>query len=38
MDKLASQNLADRNPHPFIKFFFFDHPAIDDRIRLARSL
>jgi STE24 endopeptidase len=38
MDKLASQNLADRNPHPFIKFLFFDHPPIDDRIKLARSL
>jgi STE24 endopeptidase len=38
MDKLANQNLADRNPRPFIKFFFFDHPPIDERIKLARSL
>jgi STE24 endopeptidase len=38
MDKLANQNLADRNPQPFIKFFFFDHPPIDERIKLARSL
>jgi STE24 endopeptidase len=38
MDKLATQNLADRDPHPAIKFFFFDHPSIDDRIKLARSL
>ncbi|MFA4989663.1 MAG: M48 family metallopeptidase [Candidatus Omnitrophota bacterium] len=38
MDKLASQNLADRNPHPIIKFFFFDHPPIDERIRMAKSL
>ena len=37
MDKLASQNLADRNPHPVIKFFFFDHPPIDERINLAKS-
>ncbi|MCM8797272.1 MAG: M48 family metallopeptidase, partial [Candidatus Omnitrophica bacterium] len=37
MDKLASQNLADRNPHPIIKFFFFDHPPIDERIALARQ-
>jgi len=36
MDKLSLQNLADRNPHPVIKFFFFDHPAIDERIALAR--
>ena len=38
MDKLAAQNLADRNPHPLIKFFFFDHPPIDERIALAKSL
>ena len=38
MNKLADQNLADRSPHPLIKFFFFDHPAIDERIALARSL
>lgn len=28
MEKLSKQNLADRNPHPMIKFFFFDHPPI----------
>jgi len=37
MNKLASQNLADRNPHPVIKFFFFDHPPIDERIKSAES-
>jgi len=37
MEKLASQNLADRNPHPIIKFFFFDHPPIDERILRAGS-
>ncbi len=37
MDKLAAQNLADRNPHPLIKLFFFDHPSIDERIKSARS-
>jgi len=35
MNKLAGQNLADRSPHPLIKFFFFDHPPIDERIKLA---
>jgi len=35
MNKLAGQNLADRNPHPIIKFFFFDHPPIDERIALG---
>lgn len=38
MDKLANQNLADRNPHPLIRFYFFSHPAIDERIAMARSM
>ena len=37
MSKLATQNLADTHPHPIIKFFFFDHPPIDERIEMAKS-
>jgi STE24 endopeptidase len=37
MNKLSVQNLADRNPHPIIKFFFFDHPSIDERITFAKE-
>lgn len=37
MDKLASQNLADRKPSRLIKIFFFDHPPIDERIAIARA-
>jgi STE24 endopeptidase len=37
MEKLAAQNLADRSPHPLIKFFFFTHPPIDERIEIAKS-
>ncbi|MCX7927763.1 MAG: M48 family metallopeptidase [Candidatus Omnitrophica bacterium] len=37
MEKLARDNLADRNPHPFIKFIFFDHPSIEERITAAYS-
>jgi STE24 endopeptidase len=37
MEKLASQNLADRSVHPLIKAYFFDHPPIDERIALARN-
>lgn len=37
MEKLAAQNLADKNPHPVIKFFFFDHPSADERIAMAKS-
>ena len=37
MEKLSLQNLADRKPHPIIKFFFFDHPPIDERIQSAQE-
>jgi len=37
MDKMSLQNLSDRNPHPAIKFFFFDHPPIDERINMAQE-
>jgi STE24 endopeptidase len=36
MEKLASQNLADRNPGMLVKIFFFDHPPIDERINMAK--
>lgn len=36
MNKLADQNLADRDPHPVIKFFFFDHPPINERLDSAK--
>lgn len=37
MKKLAEQNLADTRPHPLIKFFFYDHPPIAERIEMAES-
>ncbi|MCX5711259.1 MAG: M48 family metallopeptidase [Candidatus Omnitrophica bacterium] len=37
MDKLGEQNLADRKPHPLIKFYFFDHPPIDERIDMVKE-
>lgn len=37
IDKLADQNLADRKPHPLIKLFFFDHPPISERIKMAEN-
>ncbi|MCX5696627.1 MAG: M48 family metallopeptidase [Candidatus Omnitrophica bacterium] len=36
MEKLAAQNLADRNPSKLIKIYFFDHPPIDERIAMGR--
>lgn len=37
MEKLSIQNLADINPHPLIKFYFFDHPSIEERIIMAKK-
>ncbi|MDD5439316.1 MAG: M48 family metallopeptidase [Candidatus Omnitrophica bacterium] len=38
MDKLASLNLADRNPPALIKYLFYDHPTIEERINMAKGI
>ncbi len=35
MDKLAEQNLAERNPSRWVEWFFHSHPAVSRRIRAA---
>ncbi len=35
MEKLATQNLSNRDPHPLIEFFLYSHPSISKRIRAA---
>jgi STE24 endopeptidase len=35
MNRLAEMNLADPDPHPFIEWYFYDHPAIYKRIASA---
>lgn len=37
MEKLASINLADREPHPLIEFIFYSHPSINRRISAAKG-
>lgn len=32
LNKLTDQNLGDREPHPFIEWFFYSHPSIRKRI------
>ncbi|MCH8069529.1 MAG: M48 family metallopeptidase [Candidatus Marinimicrobia bacterium] len=32
LEKLAEQNLADRDPHPVVEFLFHSHPSIKHRI------
>ena len=37
MNKLAEQNLADREPNRLIEFLFYDHPPISKRIDMAKN-
>ena len=32
LEKLTEQNLGDKNPHPFVEWFFYSHPSIKNRI------
>ncbi|MGE5797224.1 MAG: M48 family metallopeptidase [Ignavibacteria bacterium] len=32
LEKLTQQNLGDKDPHPFIEWFFYSHPSIKNRI------
>jgi len=38
MDKLAEQNLSERKPPLWAKIFFYDHPPIEERIKVAKNL
>jgi len=31
LDKLTEQNLGDKEPHPFVEWFFYSHPSITKR-------
>jgi Zn-dependent protease with chaperone function len=37
MARLATLNLAERDPHRLEEFFLYSHPAIDRRIAHARQ-
>jgi STE24 endopeptidase len=37
MNKLADQNLAERNPSRFVEWFFHSHPAISRRVAAAEA-
>jgi len=32
LEKLTEQNLGDKDPHPFVEWFFYSHPSIKKRI------
>ena len=38
LERLATLNLADRRPHPWIEFVFHSHPSIEKRIQFIRRL
>jgi Zn-dependent protease with chaperone function len=37
MNKLAEQNLAERNPSKWVEWFFHSHPAIARRVAAAEA-
>ncbi|MBA4407167.1 peptidase [bacterium] len=37
LEKITEQNLGDREPHPFIEWFFYSHPSIKNRIAFLQS-
>ncbi|HEY6436160.1 MAG TPA: M48 family metallopeptidase [Ignavibacteriaceae bacterium] len=32
LEKLTEQNLGDKEPHPFVEWFFYSHPSIKNRL------
>jgi len=38
LNKLTDQNLADRDPHPFVEWYFYSHPSVGNRERNIISL
>jgi STE24 endopeptidase len=37
LEKLNEQNLGDKEPHPFVEWFFYSHPSIKKRIGAIRE-
>ncbi|MDP4114686.1 MAG: M48 family metallopeptidase [Bacteroidota bacterium] len=38
LEKLTEQNLGDKDPHPFVEWFFYSHPSIKNRISAIKSI
>jgi STE24 endopeptidase len=38
LEKLTDQNLGDKEPHPFVEWFFYSHPSIKSRINAIDNL
>jgi STE24 endopeptidase len=37
LEKLTEQNLGDKDPHPFVEWFFYSHPSIQNRINAVKK-
>jgi len=37
LEKLTEQNLGDKEPHPFVEWFFYSHPSIKNRIKAIKE-
>lgn len=37
LEKLTEQNLADKDPHPFVEWFFYSHPSVKNRINAIEN-
>lgn len=37
LEKLTEQNLGDKEPHPFVEWFFYSHPSIKNRINSIKQ-
>jgi len=38
LEKLTDQNLGDKEPHPFVEWFFYSHPSIKSRLNAIDEL
>jgi STE24 endopeptidase len=38
LEKLNEQNLGDKEPHPFVEWFFYSHPSIKKRIKAIKHM
>jgi STE24 endopeptidase len=38
LEKLTDQNLGDKDPHPFVEWFFYSHPSVKNRLRAIDNL
>ncbi|MEJ2195638.1 MAG: M48 family metallopeptidase [Ignavibacteriaceae bacterium] len=37
LEKITDQNLGDKEPHPFVEWFFYSHPSIKNRVNAIKS-